>query len=63
MAELCKKGSIKCSCTYSGCPRHGKCCDCVAYHRSMGEFPGCFFTKEGEKTYDRSWSNLEKYHI
>ncbi|NLI55120.1 MAG: hypothetical protein GX417_12500 [Clostridiales bacterium] len=46
-----------CPCTYS-CPRHGKCCECVAYHRAYGEFPGCFFSKEGEKTYDRSLTRL-----
>ncbi|HML68906.1 MAG TPA: DUF6485 family protein [Clostridia bacterium] len=48
-----------CPCTYA-CKRHGKCCECVAYHRADGEFPACFFTKEGEKTYDRSLSNLLK---
>lgn len=42
-----------CPCTYS-CPRHGKCCECVAYHRGSGEVPGCFFSKEAEATYDRS---------
>ena len=43
-----------CTCTYSGCIRHGKCCECIAYHRRMGEAPGCMFTKQGEATYDRS---------
>lgn len=46
-----------CPCTYS-CSRHGKCCECVTYHKKNGEFPGCFFTKEGEKTWDRSLSML-----
>lgn len=46
-----------CPCTYP-CSRHGKCCECVAYHRASGEFPACFFTKEGEKTYDRSFACL-----
>lgn len=46
-----------CKCTYS-CPRHGKCCECVRYHRSSGEFPACFFSKDGERTYDRSFENL-----
>jgi len=46
-----------CPCTYP-CPRRGKCCECVAYHRGNGEFPGCFFTKEGEKAYDRSLEML-----
>ena len=47
-----------CPCPYD-CPRHGKCCACVAYHRDHGEgFPGCFFSKEGEATYDRSLEAL-----
>ena len=29
------------------CPRHGKCCGCVAYHRDHNEgVPGCFFRKK-----------------
>lgn len=50
----------ECSCTYQHCTRHGKCCECVAYHRKNNEFPGCFFSKDGEKTYDRSFENLVK---
>lgn len=43
-----------CTCTYD-CPRHGKCCACVAHHRDNNEgLPGCFFSVEGEATYDRS---------
>ena len=44
----------KCNCTYSGCPRKGKCCECIAYHRKNGELPACYFTAEQEKTWDRS---------
>ena len=44
----------RCPCTYPGCPRHGKCCDCLEYHRKMGELPGCYFTKEAEADWDRS---------
>ena len=47
-----------CTCTYTSCVRHGKCCECVTYHRSKDEVPGCFFTEQGEKTYDRSMSNF-----
>ncbi len=42
-----------CTCTYD-CNRRGLCCDCVAYHRDKGEIPGCFFTKSGEASWDRS---------
>jgi len=30
----------------------------VAYHRAIGELPGCFFPPEAEKTYDRT---IRKY--
>lgn len=51
-----------CPCTYP-CPRHGKCCECVAYHRDKeGGVPGCFFTREGEATYDRSIEALYRDH-
>ena len=50
---------VSCPCTYS-CSRRGKCCECVAYHNRAGEFPACFFSKAGEKTYDRSLSQLLK---
>lgn len=51
----CKKEKNKlfCACSYP-CSKKGMCCDCVAYHRERGEIPGCFFSKESEKTYDRS---------
>lgn len=45
------------------CPRHGKCCACVVYHRDHNEgVPGCFFSKEAEATYDRSIKALAKDH-
>ncbi|MDG6219408.1 MAG: DUF6485 family protein [Candidatus Thermoplasmatota archaeon] len=42
-----------CNCTYS-CEKKGRCCDCLHYHRQMGQLPACFFPKDIEKTYDRS---------
>ncbi|HNZ27796.1 MAG TPA: DUF6485 family protein, partial [Spirochaetota bacterium] len=45
--------TVDCSCTYTSCSRHGKCCECVAYHRKNGEAPGCLFSKSAEKSYDR----------
>jgi len=55
----CKKETNACSCTYP-CHRRGLCCECVAYHRKNGEVPGCFFTKEAERAYDRSIDFLAK---
>lgn len=49
-----------CTCTYTACDKRGSCCKCVIYHREKGEIPGCFFTPEGEQTYDRSIANLIK---
>ncbi|MFH1768975.1 MAG: DUF6485 family protein [Candidatus Omnitrophota bacterium] len=44
----------KCTCSYPGCSRKGICCDCLHYHLSSNEIPGCFFPPDAEKTYDRS---------
>jgi len=60
----CNKNSNlnNCTCTYSPCSRKGLCCECVAYHRKNGEIPGCFFTKNGEATYDRSITAFLRDH-
>lgn len=52
----CKKETnIKnCNCTYSGCSRHGVCCECMRYHLASKELPACCFPDDVEKTYDRS---------
>jgi len=52
------RNNQRCNCTYSGCPRHGVCCECLAYHWSRKELPACLFPPEVEKTYDRS---LERF--
>lgn len=44
----------RCNCTYAGCPRHGVCCECLAYHRGSDELPACYFTAAEERTYNRS---------
>jgi hypothetical protein len=48
------KNKASCPCTYEPCGRKGLCCECVAYHRSHGELPGCLFSAEAERSYDRS---------
>ncbi|MFO7717619.1 MAG: DUF6485 family protein [Thermodesulfobacteriota bacterium] len=52
-----------CNCTYSGCPRHGLCCECLHYHRQRGELPACYFTTEEEKTYNRSLAFYFQRHM
>lgn len=46
-----------CTCTYT-CDKRGVCCECVAYHRDKGQIPGCFFSTDGEATWDRSIKHL-----
>ena len=57
----CKKEENKKNCisTYD-CSKKGICCECVEYHRTRGQIPGCFFDKTAEKTYDRSIKNFIK---
>jgi len=52
----CKKeiNLKKCNCTYEPCSRKGICCECIQYHRQMGELPACYFNDKDERTYDRS---------
>ena len=51
----CKKNANlkNCTCTYEPCSRKGVCCECVAFHRDNGELPGCYFSREEERSYDR----------
>ena len=60
----CKKEENlkKCTCTYEPCSRKGICCECLRYHLSHNELPGCVFPPEIEKTYDRSINNFVKYY-
>ncbi len=52
----CKIGENRkrCNCTYEPCPRKGICCDCLQYHKNMGQLPACLFPDDVEKTFDRS---------
>jgi hypothetical protein len=56
-AKNCSNSS-KCACTYAGCARHGKCCECLSYHLAHRQLPGCCFPPEAEKTYDRSFEKF-----
>lgn len=49
-----------CSCTYTACSKHGDCCQCVTFHRQRNEIPGCLFSVEGERSYDRSLAHFLK---
>ena len=54
MADECSN-TKPCACTYGGCSRSGKCCECLSYHLAMKQLPACCFPPEVEKTYDRSF--------
>jgi len=56
------KNLARCTCTYEPCPRKGRCCECIAYHRASGELPGCLFTADVERTYDRSVERFIALH-
>ncbi|ADU65374.1 DUF6485 family protein [Desulfurispirillum indicum] len=56
----CKPNTKDCACSYPGCPRHGRCCECVAYHRGKNQVTACFFSPAAERTYDRSIANLAR---
>lgn len=60
MSCISEKTVKHCSCTYTGCENHGNCCRCVAYHNDRKEVPGCFFSAEVERSYDRSLANLAR---
>ncbi len=48
-----EKNMEYCNCSFS-CSRKGKCCECIQYHRSLGELPACYFDAKSEKTGNRS---------
>ncbi len=50
-----------CNCTYP-CDKKGMCCECIAYHRSRGELPACYFDDDAEKTFDRSIEHFVSLH-
>jgi len=57
--KACKKSENlkKCNCSYP-CEKKGICCECISYHLKRRELPACYFDKETEKTYDRSFERF-----
>lgn len=60
MECISSRSKDHCTCTYIACDKRGNCCQCVIYHRGKGEIPGCFFTPDGERTYNRSLASFSK---
>ncbi|MEO0097647.1 MAG: DUF6485 family protein [candidate division WOR-3 bacterium] len=57
-----KRNLSICNCSYPTCEKKGKCCECLHYHLKRKEVPACFFSKELERTYDRSIENFMKHY-
>lgn len=58
---VCANQSSKfdaCPCSYQGCPRHAKCCECIQSHVSRQQLPACCFPSDAERTYDRSFAKF-----
>lgn len=53
-----EENAKNCPCTWASCPRKGVCCECIRYHWARKELPACLFSKEAEKTFDRSTENF-----
>ena len=53
-----KRNKASCACTYVSCSRRGICCECLAHHLKLNELPGCVFSPEVERTYDRSFARF-----
>ncbi len=51
-----------CNCTYEPCSRKGVCCECLHYHFSLGELPGCVFPDDAERTWDRSIAHFVRLY-
>ena len=57
-----KERKSSCTCTYD-CHRRVKCCECLEYHLSMNQLPGCVFAKisnDAEGTYNRYFEYFAK---
>ena len=54
MKECKAQANLKrCNCTYDPCGRKGVCCECIDYHRGMGQLPACLFPDDVEKTFEK----------
>jgi phage gp36-like protein len=55
-----EKNMKGCNCSYEPCSRKGNCCDCLRYHLRMRQLPGCCFSDDAERTYDRSFEHFAR---
>lgn len=50
----------RCACTYEPCDKKGNCCECLQYHLTSRELPGCCFSPDAEATFDRSFEHFAR---
>ncbi|MCP4747513.1 MAG: cytosolic protein [Desulfobacteraceae bacterium] len=55
-----EKNKKNCNCSYEPCPRKGICCECLQYHLKKRQLPGCCFSNDAERTYDRSFTHFAR---
>ncbi len=60
MECLKEKNLEVCTCSYEACSRTGICCQCIQHHLRSRQLPACCFTKDAEKTYDRSFEHFAR---
>jgi hypothetical protein len=53
-----KLNAEKCPCDVADCPRRGICCECIEFHRLLGEAPACI-VQLGEKAAAKANAALE----
>lgn len=53
-----EKNLENCNCSYPGCEKKGICCECLRYHLAKKQLPGCCFSDDLEKSYDRSFKKF-----
>jgi hypothetical protein len=59
--ECQKERNLKdCTCSYASCNKKGICCECLRYHLKSRQLPGCCFSAEAERTYDRSFEHFAR---
>lgn len=59
--ECQKERNLKdCTCSYVSCNKKGICCECLRYHLKSRQLPGCCFSAEAERTYDRSFEHFAR---
>lgn len=55
-----EKNLSHCNCSYEPCSKKGVCCECIRYHLKSRQLPGCCFSPEAERTYDRSFEHFAR---